>query len=94
MIDFITRLYLSIKHRANLWRIESIIGRPEDHDWQIIRKIVMRKWGRKCCNCKQAEGRIDIHHIVPLGVGGSNRLSNLRPLCLQCHKAVHPWMKV
>lgn len=36
---------------------------------------------------------LDVHHIVPRGVGGSNRFSNLVLLCRQCHDAVHEGRK-
>lgn len=30
----------------------------------------------------------DVDHIVPLAVGGSNELENLRTLCIPCHRAI------
>ncbi|WP_083866574.1 HNH endonuclease [Natronococcus occultus] len=35
-------------------------------------------------NCS-SEQRLEVHHIVPLSVGGSNELSNLVTLCKECH---------
>lgn len=29
-----------------------------------------------------------IDHIIPLALGGEDKDQNLRPLCLECHKAV------
>jgi hypothetical protein len=48
----------------------------------------------RCQNCGQGRGganniQIHAHHIVPLKNGGSNKMSNLRTLCEDCHKAVH-----
>ena len=41
----------------------------------------------ECCNCgAPAHHR---HHIVPKALGGSDRLSNLAPLCEACHGLVH-----
>lgn len=41
----------------------------------------------KCCNCgAPADHR---HHIVPRSVGGTDRPSNLAPLCERCHGLVH-----
>lgn len=42
----------------------------------------------ECCNCGSTEG-IEYHHIVPIAFGGTNRLSNIVPLCGRCHKAAH-----
>ena len=41
-----------------------------------------------CFNCGSTE-QIEYHHIVPLHLGGSNRLTNIVPLCYRCHKAAH-----
>lgn len=45
-----------------------------------------------CVRC-EAEGRVRLatqtHHIVPLSEGGSNRASNLEPICEPCHRALH-----
>lgn len=43
---------------------------------------------RECANCG-SDSDLHIHHIVPLAVGGSNRLSNLVRLCSECHAKVH-----
>ena len=45
----------------------------------------------KCANCGVADDKavLDVHHIVPRGKGGSNRMSNLILLCRQCHDAAH-----
>lgn len=44
-----------------------------------------------CVNCgaTDPDATLDVHHIVPRGQGGSNRLSNLTLLCRQCHDAAH-----
>jgi 5-methylcytosine-specific restriction endonuclease McrA len=35
---------------------------------------------------------VDVHHIVPLSSGGSNSLTNLLHLCLDCHCRRHRHM--
>jgi 5-methylcytosine-specific restriction endonuclease McrA len=52
----------------------------------------LRRDRRHCCNCHASGTRLDVHHIVPIGRGGSNRLTNLSVLCFVCHKLIHPWM--
>lgn len=46
---------------------------------------------RRCANCRASgpEVTLDVHHIVPRGRGGSDRMSNLVLLCRRCHDAAH-----
>lgn len=56
-----------------------------------LREAVIERDRGQCVNC-QASGpdtTLDIHHIVPRGRGGSDKLSNLALLCRQCHDAAH-----
>lgn len=41
------------------------------------------KYGGKCLKCGAPECTID--HVVPLSKGGSNDISNIQPLCLNCN---------
>jgi 5-methylcytosine-specific restriction endonuclease McrA len=98
MFDFITadnvhKAILALEYFTDIWRIESTEGRLNDDDWQIVRRIVLKRDRRTCCNCTARGTRLDVHHIVPIGQGGSNRLTNLAVLCFECHKLIHPWMK-
>lgn len=55
-----------------------------------IREQVIERDRGECQNCCASVGQSgDVHHIVPRGKGGSDKLSNLRLLCRQCHDAVH-----
>lgn len=95
--DFITpknvhTAILALDYMANIWRIEGTDGRLNDDDWQVLRRITFDQQGRKCCNCEEHDTRLDVHHIVSIGRGGTNHLSNLAVLCFVCHKLVHPWM--
>lgn len=49
-----------------------------------------------CERCK-AEGRLtpveEVHHIIPLNQGGSNKEDNLMSLCHNCHMKIHGEMK-
>lgn len=63
-------------------------NRPSD--WSSRRKKVLERDGYKCANCGEPDNRnLEVHHIVPLKDGGSNKLSNLKTLCLDCHSAIH-----
>jgi RNA-directed DNA polymerase len=49
------------------------------------------KWTCKCCNvCLIGSGlQADIHHILPIYLGGKNDLKNTTVLCKPCHIKVH-----
>ncbi len=44
-----------------------------------------------CANCgaSDSDSNPDVHHVVPRGRGGFDRLSNLALRCRQCHDVVH-----
>lgn len=95
--DFITaenvhHAILALEYFANIWRIEATEGRLEDDDWQIVRQIVLKRDKFKCCNCQADDETLDVHHVVPIGRGGSNRLTNLKVVCRSCHELIHPHM--
>ena len=49
-----------------------------------------RMLGTICCNCgKECGSEIEYHHVVPLERGGLDIISNLKPLCYDCHTKVH-----
>lgn len=52
------------------------------------REELEEKLGCTCVNCG-SDLDIEYHHIVPLKLGGSNRLTNIVPLCYVCHKIAH-----
>ena len=47
-----------------------------------VKEYLLTKWGRKCAYCGVENVPFEIEHILALGKGGSNRVSNL---CLSCH---------
>lgn len=61
---------------------------PEN--WNSMRHPIFRECGYRCQLCqKYKKGELHLHHIVPLGSGGSNARYNLIPLCKDCHFDVH-----
>lgn len=53
-----------------------------------FKKAVYAMHGKSCVNCGSVTD-IDLHHIVPLHMGGTNNLRNVVPLCYDCHCKVH-----
>ena len=58
---------------------------------EVIKTAVRERDNHECQNCQSddTEAVIDVHHIVPRGRGGSNRMSNQVVLCRRCHDAAH-----
>lgn len=54
----------------------------------ILRAKIFKKYDYKCCSCKTTENLV-IHHIVPIGAGGTDEESNLCLVCADCHKKIH-----
>lgn len=61
-------------------------------DWERVRAVVLQRDGYACRNCG-AGGALQVHHIVPLSAGGTNRWTNLTTLCRRCHRRLHPRMR-
>lgn len=53
-----------------------------------FRKILQYAIREECVNCGSTTD-IEYHHIVPLIRGGTNKITNIVPLCVECHGAVH-----
>lgn len=46
--------------------------------------------GTQCCNCHVECGdEIIFHHVIPISIGGSTNISNIVPLCTNCHHLLH-----
>lgn len=53
-----------------------------------FRDNLIKKLGCTCINCEATEN-MEYHHIVPLRNGGTNKLSNIVPICETCHYKAH-----
>ena len=59
-------------------------------NWNSIRYGTFERYGYICQLCFNfAKGRMQIHHIQPLGCGGAEADYNRIPLCFECHDYVH-----
>ena len=59
-----------------------------EYERQILPKLRKERASKTCVNCG-TDMEIEFHHIVPLAYGGTNNLSNIVPLCHQCHWSIH-----
>ena len=57
-------------------------------DWESRRENVVVRDGNNCSECRSTKN-LHLHHITPLARGGSNKLSNLKLLCSNCHSSAH-----
>lgn len=51
-----------------------------------IRKAVIFRDGCKCRECGKFNTKLEVHHIKPRRLNGSNTLNNLITLCSNCHQ--------
>ena len=63
-------------------------------NWDEIRKRILERDAYTCTNCGVSDTILHVHHVVPLSSGiGTSEHSNLRTLCEDCHKAIHPHIR-
>lgn len=53
-----------------------------------FRRMLKEKLGCDCANCGFGKD-VEYHHIVPIIWGGTNKLTNIVPLCHKCHQLAH-----
>lgn len=70
-------------------------------NWSDIAAAIRKRDSYACRACprsqnasdgpdwQESDAELHVHHIVPLGAGGSNARSNLITLCDKCHGLVH-----
>jgi len=52
-------------------------------------KGTFRKRGELKCAVCGAESGLELHHILPLSMGGDNDIGNMMVLCTDHHKEIH-----
>ncbi|EAY56097.1 MAG: putative endonuclease, partial [Leptospirillum rubarum] len=50
-----------------------------------VREYLLEKWGRTCAYCGSENVPLEIDHIHPRSLGGSDRVSNLTLACRSCN---------
>ncbi|HEY9872683.1 MAG TPA: RNA-guided endonuclease IscB [Candidatus Obscuribacterales bacterium] len=51
-----------------------------------VREFLLEKWNRTCAYCGAKDTQLEIEHIQPRSIGGSNRVSNLCLACVPCNQ--------
>ena len=64
--------------------------RPDERTWQALAHEIRVEDGMRCNVCGSKNEAMHVHHIIPLGEGGTNSRRNLVTLCHGCHLAQHP----
>ena len=63
-------------------------GRKRKSFSRELQNALVREHGHVCAGCGK-ETETKWHHIVPVALGGEDRVSNIVPLCHACHCAAH-----
>lgn len=84
-----------IKKKSGEKAIKILKAKSEDssynfYNYKYKREIKNKLTSKKCRIC--GKPAYCMHHILPLCKGGDNRKSNLIPVCIECHKKIHPFM--
>lgn len=56
------------------------------YSWPHVARVVIRRDKAVCVTCGKQRCDLQVDHIVPVMLGGTGDISNLRSLCLSCHK--------
>jgi ATP-dependent DNA helicase RecQ len=61
-----------------------------------LRRSVLERDRFRCrdCGSEEVAARLDVHHLVPRAIGGSDEPANLITLCDGCHAARHPLLQM
>ena len=70
-------------------------GRMPVKQWREVRQFVYERDKGRCQYCGDlvALDKCHIHHTLELSEHGTNHPTNLKVLCVRCHKNRHPHMK-
>jgi 5-methylcytosine-specific restriction endonuclease McrA len=74
-------------------RDETMMNIYSEKDRLIPSKLYQSLKSRKSCElCKKKRAKyefLQIHHKIPISMGGTNERANLLVLCSDCHKKAH-----
>jgi hypothetical protein len=64
-------------------------------DWENLREIILTRDNYQCQESETTcTGPLQIHHIIPLSKGGTNKSKNLITLCMYHHCQKHEHMRM
>lgn len=63
----------------------AIVASHHGPTWERQRDRALERDDHACQMCETNDGKLDVHHIVPVVAGGMNGLWNLITLCPTCH---------
>lgn len=63
-------------------------SKEQKNEFGRLRKELKSEYQPVCGNCGSIED-IQFHHVVPLEYGGRNVITNIVPLCAECHRLAH-----
>jgi 5-methylcytosine-specific restriction protein A len=66
-------------------RIDALPGKNRHHRLHFFNRVI-RFYGFRCVNCLRVKNYMTVDHIKRKADGGTNDISNLRLLCLACHR--------
>jgi hypothetical protein len=69
---------------SDKWGRPSAAKRGYGYSWKKKRDVALEKDGNKCVKC--GKKATDVDHITPKSRKGTDRPSNLRSLCGECHR--------
>ena len=58
-----------------------------DKDFKFNGSLILKLYDNKCCICSKVKDWMEIHHIDKRN--DNNDLTNLVPVCKDCHMMVH-----
>ena len=56
-------------------------------EFEMTRFMVLGCDGRKYTLCGSAN-ELEVHHIKPIRIGGSDSMENMTTLCIPCHRRI------
>ncbi len=90
--DYLKELFDS---RGNLWtKSVHLESKKTDEEFSVSNKLRAEVFKRDNYTCKRCKKRyppekLQVHHIIPKSLGGTDALENLETLCIECHQAKH-----
>ena len=57
-------------------------------EWQRTRRRIKNRDSWRCRRCG-SPGQLEVHHVEPVAVGGTDDDDNLLTLCRACHLSEH-----